>query len=172
MWGKWPLASGELVEDRNRSRVYPGVTETLLKEALGQIAVRFEDLPPDKFIVRSVDFGRKIGQKVVIRTTERDRCVYAVRLMPNGQPYPGHSRLVIGRQPRPTRWLTAMLLRRGPIFVLQGAYLGPQAEKEPWDQHIHSREEMDRCWGYWMSHAWLYQEVEIVPETETDLFPW
>jgi hypothetical protein len=151
------LKNGEEVVDRQRSHLHAGVVP-LLAEAFAKIESRGRG-----FLVETVDFGRHVGEATRVETSEDDTIVFAQRLGRQGL-----SRFVKNRQPVSTQMVTVILKKgdRGD-YVLITAWVGTQAEPEPWDRNatLKSRD-------FWSHNALLWGSEPVVPGTETTVCPW
>lgn len=145
------------VVDRQRSHLHAGVV-SLLAEALAKI-----DTQGRGFLVETVDFGRPVGEATRVKTGEDDEIVFAQRL---GRA--GLSRFVKNRKAEPTSAVT-VILKKGDQeeYILITAWIGTQAEPEPWDRNATARSR-----EFWFQNALLWGSEPVVTSTETTVCPW
>lgn len=144
---------GLWVFDRSNSHLHPEA-EPYLADALAVIT-----LGEREFAVECLDFQRPIGWAHCVATAPGDQIVYAVR---KGRA--GHTRFVLGRQPEPSRLLT-VILRRGPesapgTATLVSAFVGGTTAREPFDPRA-----TDDDRAFWATHALIWDEQSVLPET-------
>jgi hypothetical protein len=150
------LASGELVVDRTKSHIHPGLDE-LLVPALARI----ESLGRER-CVEEVDFGRVIGETHCVATTPDDKIIYAQR-----ENRLGLSRFAPERKPEPCTAVTVVLWKSDDGYVLRTAFVGRMAELEPWDKNATEASVL-----FWNTHALVPEGSRIVLETATLECPW
>ncbi|MCR4278304.1 MAG: hypothetical protein NUV81_00130 [bacterium] len=148
----WQLKSGEVVVDRHRSHLHPGV-ERLLPEAFGRIGSAGRN-----FFVEEIDFGRLIGETVCVATGPGDQIVFAKR-----PERAGLTRFVKKRKPEVCSKLV-VILKAGDCdeYVLITAFIGGRPEPEPWDRNA-----TPRSVEFWKAHALVWGCEPIVSGTET-----
>ncbi len=152
------LANGEHVFDRKESHLHN--TEALLQklpEALLKIKPNGRE-----FFIESVDFQKEIGRSNCVETRVNDHVVYAQR---KGRV--GMSRFVKNREAEPTSQITVVLQKAREGYIIITAFVGPKAEREPWDPRANQKAR-----AFWEKHALIYGKEEIVPGTETEKCPW
>lgn len=151
------LKGGEEVVDRSRSHLHANVA-SLLEEALQKVEARGRG-----FFVETIDFGRVVGNATRVETHEGDEIIFAQR---RGRP--GLTRFVKNRKSELSSSVTVILKRgdRGD-YVLITAWIGTQAEPEPWDRNT-----TERSVVFWNTHALLWGSEEIIAGTETKKCPW
>ncbi len=115
----------------------------LLSQALGKIDSAGRD-----FFIESIDFGKDVGFSRCIETLDNDDIIYAQR-----EGRQGFTRFVKNREPVPTSFVTVILKKIPEGYKLITAFVGPQAEREPWDKNIVDESERDRVEHFWKSHA-------------------
>lgn len=151
------LKSGERVVDRQDSHVHRSAElDAYLPRALEQIVPEGRD-----FIVEAVDFGEVIGETSCVETEEGDDIVYAKRVGRTGL-----TRFVKSKTKSPTSELTVVLKKVDDGYMALTAFLGPKAEKEPWD--VGASEEAK---VFWKTHALVWGSEAVVLGTETTLTP-
>ena len=152
------LASGQVVVDRPRSHLHPEVIG-LLPEALSRIS-----LDGDEFTKIRVDFGRVIGVRTCVETTDADQILYAQR--PKRW---GLTRFVLNREPEPCSSVVVILkwVEDKGCYLLITAFIGELSEPEPWDRN--ATPESTR---FWSSHALIWGSEPVVPGTLTSECPW
>ncbi len=150
------LATGEDVFDRTPSHIHSGVTEDLLSFALSKITPE----KGEERVKRTVDFGRKIGVCVCVKTDANDEIIYTQRVNREGL-----SRFVKNRQPEETSLLTVTLHPKDGWYELRTAYLGPSGFTEPWATD--SEEQLRKAVDFWKSHALCWGYEPIISGTET-----
>lgn len=163
---EWLLSSGEVVVDRFRSHLHPGVT-SILPEALARIESRGR-----QFLVEEVDFGHLVGESACVGTGPDDTIVFAQR--PRRQ---GLTRFVKNRAPEPCTSVVVILKKDVDTelrldwdrarYVLITAFVGHRPEPEPWDRNATPNSAM-----FWSSHALVWGSEPVVPGTETTECPW
>ncbi len=156
---EWRLLSGEVVVDRFRSHLHPGVA-SLLPEALARV-----DSQGRQFLVEEVDFGRLIGETVCISTGSGDEIVFAQRPRRSGL-----TRFVKNRAPESCSSVVVILKCDDAdkrVYVLITAFIGQRPEPEPWDRNA-----MEKSVAFWNSHALIWGSEPVVPGTETLERPW
>ncbi len=151
------LNSGERVIDRPSSHLHKNeVLDEYLPRALERISSGKRD-----FLVEAVDFGEIIGETNCVVTTDSDDIVFAERPLRNGL-----TRFVKNRTKVPTSELTVVLRKEEDKYVALTAFLGPKAEKEPWDTGATEASKV-----FWETHALVFGSEEIVPGSETTELP-
>ena len=151
------LNSGESVVDRNRSHVH-AIEQSLLEEVLAKVISRGRG-----FLVETIDLGRVVGEATRVETSEGDEIIFAQRVGRQGL-----TRFVKNRTPSSCSTVTVILKRidRGD-YVLITAWVGTQAEPEPWDRNA-----TERSVVFWSREALVWGSEEIVTGTETTKCPW
>ena len=129
----------------------------LLPQALEQI-----DSAERTFFVASVDFGKPIGASRCVETAADDEIVYAQR-----EGRQGLTRFVKNKDSSPTSFVTVVAKKIPEGYELVTAFVGPQAEREPWDTNIADESERARSKTFWESHAMVWGTEKIIPDTET-----
>jgi len=149
--------SGEEVVDRFRSHIHPSARPFLL-EALARVEIKGR-----AFLAEAVDFGRPIGESILVHTGPEDEIVFAQR--PGRR---GRTRFVKNRKPAPCNTVT-VVLKRGDsgAMVLVSAFIGPKPEPEPWDRNA-----TERSREFWSNNALVWGVEETVSGTETVQCPW
>jgi len=152
------LASGELVVDRQKSHIHPGLDEFLVP-ALARVVSLGRDRCIDE-----VDFGRVIGETHCVTTTPDDKIIFAQR-----ENRLGLSRFAPERKPEPCTVATVVLRKNdeGEGYVLLTAFIGYKAEPEPWDRNA-----TEASVPFWNTHALVPEGSRIVLETATLKCPW
>ncbi len=152
------LSNGERVFDRPRSHLHqnPSLLKNL-PEALLKI-----DPEKREFFIETVDFGREIGVSNCIETKEEDEVVYAQRVGRFGM-----SRFVKNRTAEPSSQITVILKKIPEGYITISGFVGPKAEREPWDAHADKN-----SIPFWRKHAIIYGTEQIIPGTETKKCPW
>ena len=160
---EWKLKSGEAVVDRYNSHLHQSAVP-LLPEALARIESKGRN-----FLIEQADFGQPIGESICVATGPGDEIVFAKRPKRFGL-----TRFVKNRQAEPTSVVTLILKTADgqPGFILVTAFVGPLAEKEPWDSTIRNAEERQRSLVFWNSHALVWGGEETITGTETSRCPW
>lgn len=151
------LGSGQLVFDRPRSHVHASA-RAVLPEALAQL-----DLTTEPFVVKQIEFGRVIGAATCVATANDDDILFAQR--PHRL---GLTRFVQGRMPEPATTLVVILkqIEEGN-YLLITAFVGKETPPEPWDSKA-----TEQSVAFWNSHALVWGEEEIIPDSETLDCPW
>ncbi|HRH25424.1 MAG TPA: hypothetical protein PLD99_00525 [Parcubacteria group bacterium] len=145
--------SGEKVFDRPSSHIHGNETvEKYLPLALERIDSMGRD-----FIVEAVDFGEEIGVSMCVETTPEDEIVYAVRPKRRGP-----TRFVKNREGEPTSEFTVILKKVDEGYIVITAFVGPKAEKEPWDPMA-----TEESKEFWNNHALIWESEEVIPGTES-----
>lgn len=144
----------------NRHTSHNHVDSSLLSAAIARASVerRF-------FTSVTVEFGEPVGYTECVETTDTDDIVYAVRLNRTG-----HTRFVTNRQPLPSSKVTLILKQidqSNNDYVLVTAFIGGQAEPEPFDPKA-----TERAWDYWSKHALVWCPESIDSSTVTRTCPW
>lgn len=150
------LSSGEKVFDRPNSHIHDDIDSIILTEALGNIDADGRD-----FIAESVDLGRTIGKTQCIETSENDEIIYAHRVGRFGP-----TRFVKNRDKVDTSTVTIILKKASEGFILVTAFVGPKAEREPWDKNIIDSAEKSRSESFWQNHALVWDGKNIIPGSE------
>lgn len=152
------LGSGETVVDRRNSHVHENV-KPLLPETLSRV-----DSLDRGFFVAEVDFGEVIGETYCVATTPDDKIIYARR-----QGRRGHSRYVLDRSPESCSVVTVILKKNddGDGYVLITAFIGHQAEPEPWDNRAGKASRR-----FWDGHGLIPEGGQIILESATLECPW
>lgn len=158
----WLLASGEAVVDRAQSHLHGDVAR-LLPEVFAQV-----NSEGRQFINQEVDLGREVGKTVCVATRPWDRIVFAQR---HGRQ--GLTRFVIGRESEPCSSVVVIMKKReeGGGFVLLTAFVGQQAQPEPWNTTA-GNFSLAKSLEFWNSHALIWGSEPVIPGTETDEKPW
>ena len=152
------LSSGEKVFDRwnshlnDNAELFELLPETLLKINSAN----------QEFFVESIDLGREVGKSLCVETTTEDEIIYAQR---KGRA--GLTRFVKNRQADPTSFVTVILKKAEDGYVVITAFIGPKAEREPWDNNIKDDSEQDAADTFWNTHALLWDKEAVIFGTET-----
>lgn len=152
------LSSGETVFDRWKSHLH---SNSALSEYLPQALQKTNPNSQD-FHIETVDFGNEIGFSNCVETNDQDEIVFAQRVGRFGL-----SRFVKNKESTPSSKLTVILKKIPEGYLLLTAFIGPKAEKEPWDS-MADKKSLD----FWKNHALIWGTEKIVPGTETDKNPW
>ena len=107
------------------------------------------------------DVGQIIGMMDIVKTTERDKTVYAKRI--NRDSY---TRFVKNRKPTPTPYVTMVLRKEKQIYDLWSVWIGRKVPPFPGDDR-----ETPESRDFWMKHALVWGQ-EVQPGTETTVCPW
>lgn len=151
------LKSGESVVDRNRSHIHACV-QPLLEEVFAKFSSRGRG-----FLVETIDLGRVVGEATRVETRESDEIIFAQRVGRQGL-----TRFVKNRKSESCSTVTVILKRidHGD-YVLITAWVGTQAEPEPWDRNATERSVL-----FWSHQALVWGSEEIIAGTETTKCPW
>lgn len=157
MQTQWKLKSGEEVVNRHRSHLHDGVYPHL-PEVLGKI-----ESGQRGFFATTIDLGRIVGNQTRVSTTSDDDIVYAQRVGRQGL-----SRFVKNREPEPCSTVT-IILKKGDQgeYILITAWVGTQAEPEPWDQKATAQ-----SGAFWSKSALIFGSEPIIQGTLTTRCPW
>jgi hypothetical protein len=159
--------SGNGVEVIDRVYSHNKVSTELLREAVAQVSI---DLSKDMNQFE-VDMGRIIGKSGRTSTvnTKASDIVYAIR---KGRT--GYSRFTVQEQGEPTNIVQFVTKTTddGKSAVLINAYIGPKGEREPFDKHLTTNEELLQSLVFWSKNALVLEGQEIIEDTLTKDFPW
>ena len=148
------LLSGESVFDRKGSQLHDNPE---LKQHL-PLALEHIDPQGRAFFVETVDLGETIGESRCVETDPNDQIVFAQRVGRFGL-----SRFVINKDAVLTSKLT-VILRKGDLgYEVVTAFIGPKAEREPWDKTADSTST-----EFWRTHALIWGGEETVTGSTTD----
>lgn len=128
----------------------------LLPEALEKVTAQDRT-----FIKESLDLGRVIGVSRCIPTLDSDEIVYAQRV---GRA--GLTRFVKNRAPIETNFLTLILKKKKEAYEVVTTFIGPAAEREPWDKNIKTEAEKTAAENFWFNHALVWGTEPVVAGTE------
>lgn len=109
--------------------------------------------PNSGFIKETIQFDKPIGVTHCVKVSESDEIYYEVR---GNRKQP--SKMVRNRQPEPSNLLTLVICQQNKSYKLLTAYVGEQAEAEPWDENAFSRTECpqtarEKAISFWEQHA-------------------
>lgn len=149
------LASGQVVFDRPNSHMHKSV-RALLPEIFKNIYTM------EPFMVYEYVFDRVIGLNHCVETGAVDEIIFALR---SGRR--GPTRFVKKRKPEPTNKAVVILKQVEDGYILITAFVGPRAEREPWEADATEKERT-----FWRTHALIYGSEEIVAGSETQDCPW
>ena len=166
--------SGERVDTR-RLRSFPQEVLRDLRDACAQIQSEGEN-----FFEEEITLEQGEGHALCVRTSEDDDVVYVRRKKPNGQLFPGYSRLVKNRSPEPCNTMVLAFKRKdNGEYIVVMAHFGTldTSFPEPWDYDYFSKRkdpegERDRAVEFWSNHALLYDHFNLDPSTEITECPW
>ena len=144
--------SGEKVFDRPSSHIHSDET---VEKYLPLTLERIDSMKRD-FIVEAIDFGEEIGVSKCVETKADDEIVYAVRPKRRGP-----TRFVKNREGEPTSEFTVILKKVDQGYIVITAFVGPLAEKEPWDPTATEASKV-----FWSNHALIWSSEEVLPGTE------
>lgn len=123
-----------------------------IQEALDKI-----DTKNQEFIKVEIDLGRVIGTTTLVKTTDSDEIVFAIR---NDRRI--LSRFVKNREGQPCQTIVIILRKlEGIRYKLLTAYIGRLAEKEAGDHSIMTESEYATCKAFWNQHAMLWDESAV-----------
>lgn len=148
------LLSGERVFDRKNSHLYDN------PELEQHLPLALERIDPDgrAFLVETVDFNEVIGESRCVQTGPEDEIVFAQRVGRFGL-----SRFVVNKDPVPTSELTVILRKSDAGYEVITTFIGPKAEKEPWDKTADSTST-----EFWRTHALVWGSEATVLDSTTD----
>ena len=110
------------------------------------------------------NFGRNIGNTVIVQTTEKDTIIYAKRLKQET-----FTRFVRRRVPAPTTYITISLSKDGDgEYALANAWIGRLIPPFPADQE----NEAQQSEAYWAQHALVLEGQPIQLRTVTQVYPY
>ncbi len=146
------LSSGERVYDRKISHLVDN------QDLYKYLEIALEKINPNEreFIVESVSFETPIGVSICVETELDDEILYAQR--PNRS---GLTRFVKNKIPKPTSDITIVLKKVEDVWIVITAYIGPKAEKEPWDP-LADEESIK----FWETHALVWGSTDVISGTE------
>jgi hypothetical protein len=131
------------------------ITPEILREALLQVDFSEQSSAPVRF---TVDLGRIVGRAGVLPVAEINLdtpVLFAVRV---GKRHA--TRVILDVKEPETSLLTLVIAppkKNHPAgSKLVVAYLGPAAEKEPWDPSIDTDEEYETALQFWLTHVMIY----------------
>ena len=149
---------GSHVEDRTQS--HAKIHLSLLARVLALVVAGGRS-----FFKTTVDLGEIVGEGNCLPTTAKDipRIVFARRVGRKGL-----TRFVESDEPCPTSLVTVVLKRMQEKegYVLIAAWLGGDAEVEPWDARA-----TDAARRFWKTHALRWGSEEVEEDTKTRIPP-
>lgn len=123
-----------------------------IQEALDKINTKNQE-----FVKVEIDLGRVIGTTTLVKTTDSDEIVFAIR---NDRRI--LSRFVKNREGQPCQTIVIILRKlEGIRYKLLTAYIGRLAEKEAGDHSIMTESEYATCKAFWNEHALLWDESSV-----------
>ena len=155
---------------QNGERVYIDLQETkvglhlaeapqlrgLITEVIEQAELSGDNVAIEK------DLGRIVGETTLVETDDNDEIVYAKRLQRDK-----YTRFVMSRAAKPTQFVTVILHRVDDGYSVWSAWCGQLVPTAPGGD-----DEMPKSQGFWRSHALIFDETIIQPETVTMTCPW
>ncbi len=102
------------------------------------------------------DFGKVVGKTSCVKTTDKDKIVYAKRKQRDS-----YSRFVKNRQLEDTNLVSAVLFKNEYGYLLWSAWCGSLVPTSP-----DSEGRMKTSEGFWQNHALVYDESLIQHGTE------
>ena len=133
----------------------PGLLE-LVKEALLTLS------PTKDNVYTEVDLRRVIGTSDLVETNNDDDIFYAKRLNRTN-----YTRFVRGRKSVKTSVISLVLHRQDDGYLLYSAWIGWAAPPFPNDE-----KEMPESQSFWKSHALVWGQQAVQPNTEIYDWPW
>ena len=147
---------GKRVRDRHNSHLHIDVLPVLEK------AIQKIDSKDRQFLKEQVTFPEFVGTTICVKTTEKDKILFAQR---KGRL--GKTRFVIDRDPEPCNSVVVILKKieakedeLGAEYVIITAFVGDTSEPEPWDKFATSKSAV-----FWAEHALVFGHDEIVVDT-------
>lgn len=151
------LVGGEKVFDRFNSHRHGN--EGVLEKALSRIDANGRD-----FIVEEVVFDENVGTCDCVSTSEGDEIIHATRVGRRGP-----TRFVKNKNVIDSNVYTVILKKvSDDTYTLITSFVGPKAEKEPWDRTIVSEEEKNASKQFWSNHALVWGSQPIIEGTEIE----
>ena len=139
----------------------PGLRELVI-EAIGTLVLDGGE------ILRQVDMGRVVGTCDVVAVRNGDEIVYGVR---RNREDDGLVPFVKNRYGDPCATVVLHLKpQTDGAYLLSSAWIGPLDEDDqPFPM---AKGATRRAADYWSKHAFIYGSQEIMPGTETSIYPW
>jgi hypothetical protein len=129
----------------------------LMQEVVAGLAPNEDSVYIDK------DMGRPVGLSDLVEIDETDKILYAKRLNRDN-----YTRFVLNRQAEPTNFVTVVICKDSESnYELWSAWVGRAAPQFPGDEH-----ETPDSKAFWRTHALVWGNQEIQPNTEREDWPW
>lgn len=155
------LDSGQKVYDRPKSHL--SYDQENYKELLTSTLSNIEADNRD-FIVHTKKFPSLIGTTLCLKTgsDSNEQITYAIR---KGRK--GYSRFIRGKTPEASDEFTVILKKVEDDYLLISAFVGPQADREPWDPYAD-----EGARNFWNTHALVWDPDGVDLRTITNTCPW
>lgn len=112
--------------------------------------------------IREFYFEKIIGKTIIVPTSSNDKILYAIR-----KNRFGHSRFVLGREPKDTQYITLILKPKDRNWIVLSAYLGQKATQEPWNKSATIKD-----FAFWNNNAFIYDKEIIIENSHSYTCPW
>ncbi len=133
-----------------------------LKEIVKRI-IEARKIANGRLISLDIDMGKPVGESGLVKTNENDELIYAIRKNRNT-----YAVFAKNRKPEPCNFVhVEITTKKDGSQYLFSAWIGPDTPPLPGSKFATSKSR-----DFWLKHALIWGQQEIIPGTETTKCPW